>query len=85
MPPILMLYNSETPCYTGEVTPIDKETPRESDRQYARAREQDFCRRALETDAYDTMSDRAWIAACEQAAASARSGRIDSSGGGVSE
>ncbi len=34
--------------------------------------EQDFCRRALESDAYDSMSDKEWVALCEQVATEAR-------------
>ena len=34
--------------------------------------EQAFCRRALESQAYDSMSDREWVFLCEQVATEAR-------------
>lgn len=34
--------------------------------------EQDFCYEALESEAYDSMSDSEWVALCEQVATEAR-------------
>ena len=34
--------------------------------------EQALCRHAIESEAYDSMSDRAWVVLCEQVALEAR-------------
>jgi hypothetical protein len=43
-----------------------------TDRDTSIREEQDLCKRAMDSDTYDSMSDNAWVALCEQVATNAR-------------
>ena len=45
--------------------------------------EQRFCRQAIESRVYDSMSDREWIAECEHAVAKVRRPRKNAAGSGI--